>query len=340
MRQMIAAAAVLAVTFAFTAARASAQPVVIGVDQGAVFDAVLDGFPTLAVLDGVPDFGGNALGIALKSGSTEERGIGEFPLAALAGVAAEDVASATLTFNIDDTLTTFGPGTEFSGAACEEILVHLYAGDGAVAVGDFVNVDRTAHVVDTRPLGPITDTSLRTTGALTFEVDVTDDVRALLAENAPAVGVVWRTMDTPTGTSIDNLGDGAAGPPGVNGSFMPFLTVELGAEPTVTPTLPPTPTATPAPNTPTTGPDTPTVISETPTSTFTVDPGATPTATAPAACPGDCDGDGTVAVNELITGVNLALGNVASCDAMDGDEDERISIAELIRAVGALLEGC
>ncbi|MFN8643371.1 MAG: SBBP repeat-containing protein [Candidatus Binatia bacterium] len=61
-----------------------------------------------------------------------------------------------------------------------------------------------------------------------------------------------------------------------------------------------------------------------------------------AACAGDCDGDRTVRVNELVTGVRIALGELATgaCAVFDGDGDGTVSIAELIGAVGALLNGC
>jgi hypothetical protein len=60
------------------------------------------------------------------------------------------------------------------------------------------------------------------------------------------------------------------------------------------------------------------------------------------ACAGDCDGDATVLVNELVVGVRIALGELAAdaCAAIDGDGDGDVSIAELIGAVGALLNGC
>ncbi|MFN8642958.1 MAG: hypothetical protein U0802_15375 [Candidatus Binatia bacterium] len=66
-------------------------------------------------------------------------------------------------------------------------------------------------------------------------------------------------------------------------------------------------------------------------------------AAAPAvACPGDCDGDGKVLVNELVTGVGIALGQtaVAACPALDGNGDGQVTIAELIAATNALLSGC
>jgi hypothetical protein len=59
-------------------------------------------------------------------------------------------------------------------------------------------------------------------------------------------------------------------------------------------------------------------------------------------CPGDCNGDGEVTINELITGVNLALssGSLNSCPAFDLDSSNDITIDELVRGVGAALEGC
>jgi hypothetical protein len=59
-------------------------------------------------------------------------------------------------------------------------------------------------------------------------------------------------------------------------------------------------------------------------------------------CAGDCDGDGTVAINELISGVNIALGTapVSTCEACDANEDGMVSISELIGAVNNALAGC
>jgi hypothetical protein len=60
---------------------------------------------------------------------------------------------------------------------------------------------------------------------------------------------------------------------------------------------------------------------------------------ASAACVGDCDGGGSVAVNELITGVNIALGRLelARCPAFETNDDGRVTIGELIAAVNAAL---
>jgi hypothetical protein len=63
---------------------------------------------------------------------------------------------------------------------------------------------------------------------------------------------------------------------------------------------------------------------------------------APAICAGDCDGDGSVAVDELIRAVNIALGqlDLSVCPAIDADGDGNASIAELLTAVNASLGGC
>jgi hypothetical protein len=61
-----------------------------------------------------------------------------------------------------------------------------------------------------------------------------------------------------------------------------------------------------------------------------------------AACVGDCAGDGTVAVNELVLGVNMALGRLSlqQCPIFDGNQDEQVSVNELVAAVANALAGC
>jgi hypothetical protein len=62
----------------------------------------------------------------------------------------------------------------------------------------------------------------------------------------------------------------------------------------------------------------------------------------PAVCVGDCAGTGAVAVNNLITMVNIALGTlqVAACDAGDQNGDGNIAVNEIITAVNNALNGC
>lgn len=63
---------------------------------------------------------------------------------------------------------------------------------------------------------------------------------------------------------------------------------------------------------------------------------------AAALCAGDCDGSGEVSINELVTGVNLALNaeSDAVCSALDIDDNGQIAINELIAAVANALDGC
>src|SRR5262249_58624195 len=81
---------------------------------------------------------------------------------------------------------------------------------------------------------------------------------------------------------------------------------EVGGEPTATATRG-VPAATP----------TATEIGAEPTETATAETGATPTA--PSTCAGDCDGNHDVSISELISAVNIALGQrpIGSCSAVD-----------------------
>jgi Ca2+-binding EF-hand superfamily protein len=60
-------------------------------------------------------------------------------------------------------------------------------------------------------------------------------------------------------------------------------------------------------------------------------------------CGGDCNLDGKVAINELIAAVDMAAraaNDVARCPTLDDNNDSRITIDELVRAVNRSLEGC
>lgn len=60
------------------------------------------------------------------------------------------------------------------------------------------------------------------------------------------------------------------------------------------------------------------------------------------ACPGDCDLNGTVAVNELVSSVNVSLGgaSLAVCIVSDPSGNGTVTVDELIRAVRGALDGC
>jgi hypothetical protein len=60
------------------------------------------------------------------------------------------------------------------------------------------------------------------------------------------------------------------------------------------------------------------------------------------ACSGDCNGDGTVTVDEIVRGVNIALGSlpVGDCPSFDTDGSGTVTVDELIRALNNALGGC
>jgi hypothetical protein len=62
----------------------------------------------------------------------------------------------------------------------------------------------------------------------------------------------------------------------------------------------------------------------------------------PPPCVGDCNLDNDVAINELLTGVNIAIGSqsLAACASMDSDESGTVAVNEIVRAVNNALTGC
>ncbi len=76
---------------------------------------------------------------------------------------------------------------------------------------------------------------------------------------------------------------------------------------------------------------------------YAVDGGLLSTPLAPPnPCVGDCSGDGQVTVDELVTMINIALGEsaVASCGAGDANGDGQITVDEILTAVSNTLNGC
>jgi hypothetical protein len=60
------------------------------------------------------------------------------------------------------------------------------------------------------------------------------------------------------------------------------------------------------------------------------------------ACVGDCNGSGQVTIADLLTMVNIALGNadVSTCSAGDSNRDGQVTIGEIVTAVDNALNGC
>lgn len=77
------------------------------------------------------------------------------------------------------------------------------------------------------------------------------------------------------------------------------------------------------------------------TPTATPDGENTPTPP-PGACVGDCNGSGNVSIDELVSGVNIALGQrfLSTCPAFDADGNGTLAINELVQAVDRALNGC
>lgn len=59
-------------------------------------------------------------------------------------------------------------------------------------------------------------------------------------------------------------------------------------------------------------------------------------------CAGDCSADGRITVDELVTGVSIALGGrpLTECVQLDGDGNGAVSVDELVAAVAHALDGC
>ena len=193
-----------------------------------------------------------------------------------------------------------------------------------------------------------------------------------LAQTGGSYDLTWNTIDGggatfSTGGSYrvggtvgqPDAGLSSAGAFVLNGGFWGGIGAVATPTATVTSTVPPTHTAsaTASPTMPDTTPTpsvTATAATGTPSGSPTASQTASATATAPPpttsptptptppACTGDCNHDDTVTVDELIKGVNIALGtaSVDTCLDMDANGDGAVTINELIAAVNRALNGC
>lgn len=93
------------------------------------------------------------------------------------------------------------------------------------------------------------------------------------------------------------------------------------------------------------GGDTPTPTATEPAPTPTPTPPASPTATPSGpteGCVGDCNGDGAVAINEVVTGVNIGLEALplSACTAFDPNGNGVVAVNEIVQGVNNGLSGC
>lgn len=142
----------------------------------------------------------------------------------------------------------------------------------------------------------------------------------------------WRAPTTPgtytlygAGNSVDD-DDSALG----DGSAHTTLAIEVIGPPTATPTDTATVTLTATPTS---------TAAETPTPSSTAPPTAT---LSQSVCLGDCDNDDRVTVDEILTGVTIALGDfpTADCPAFDRDGSMTVTVDELEEAIQNALNGC
>jgi len=125
----------------------------------------------------------------------------------------------------------------------------------------------------------------------------------------------------------------------------PSLTLTATASPTSTMTFTSTATSTPTArpsDTPTSVPTVTETPTATPSDTPSVAPEPTSTPTEAPTCDGDCNEDNMVAVDDLLTLVNIAngLAPASECPAGDADGDGQISIDDILIAVNNALLGC
>ena len=153
------------------------------------------------------------------------------------------------------------------------------------------------------------------------------------ATETPASIPTQTSVETPTATATESA------------TITPTAS-ETPLAATDTPTETPSPSATPSTTETTT--ETPTQVAtetaaETPTATPSASPTATttPTATAPP-CVGDCDGSGQVQLDDLVTGVSvaLALQPADECLGLDVDGNGAVTVDELLKAVNNAVSQC
>ncbi|HVN87687.1 MAG TPA: S8 family serine peptidase [Candidatus Binatia bacterium] len=128
-----------------------------------------------------------------------------------------------------------------------------------------------------------------------------------------------------TSTAIDIEAAGVDRDSGF-GILDALAAVQVASAPAPTATSSPTPTPTPSP-----------------TRTHTPTRAPTPTGSrTPQACIGDCDQSGTVGVDDLVKGVDIALGNATlnTCPAFDCNGNGQVTVDCLVKGVNSALYGC
>jgi hypothetical protein len=166
----------------------------------------------------------------------------------------------------------------------------------------------------------------------------------VVAQSGGAFNLTWSSIEAGGGSfSMGNgyvlggtIGQPAPGAASSGAGFQLAGGLWAGIPPAPVPTAT---ASTMGTNTPMGGP----TATEPPMGTAAMTSPPTPTPTPPRPpCVGDCNHDGRVSVDELITGVNIALGTqiAAVCPAFDANGDGKVTVSILITAVNNLLSGC
>jgi hypothetical protein len=151
-------------------------------------------------------------------------------------------------------------------------------------------------------------------------------LRLQVIQEAPTPTPTHTPTHTPSATPTATLTRTATQTATATATSTITLTPTRSGTPTPTPTKTATPTGTPT-----------ATATQTPTRT----PTPTPTVT-PLPCVGDCSQDLIVTVDELIIGVNIALGSaqIEDCAAFDATGEGQVTIDEILAAVNNALYGC
>jgi hypothetical protein len=189
-------------------------------------------------------------------------------------------------------------------------------------------------VIEYEPPGA-TQTATETSTGLSTETPTPTETATETQASTPTDTSTPSVTPTPTETETPTSSATATDSPTPTATETNTATATETETATPTPTATQTDTATPtvsthtATATPTEPPPT-----ATPTVTATFTPTASPTQAA-RRCVGDCDADGMVLLAEVVSGVEIALGraSLSECPGLDVDDDERVEVGELVRAV-------
>ncbi len=296
-----------------------------------VFDAAANGIPPGVMTDAVSMIGSNLLlsfdtTVVLNGRAVADEDVVNFDGSiafdgSIEGVPAELDLDGLAYLDNGHLLVSFDGGgvvggvnfrdediLEYDGATGTwELAYDARANDPRWAAADLVALDAQGVEPTATPTATATETS---TATATPTSTLTASATPPPSETATTTPVVEEATATPTETSA--------------------ATATPTATPTASATPPPSETATPT-ETATTTP-----VTEEATATPTASP------TGPPLCVGDCDGSTDVSRADLLLGVNIALGNVASseCAPLDTDGTAPVTITQLVRAIGNALTSC